>query len=313
MTISYEARNLGILVPATALPIHIKGTMLSEASLFTIEQNNISIAVQQYNHPLFTCILKQISCNSPVELITAFPGINSFAQYLIEGSQIQISSGNNNCLLDKDQVYLQRQIQNNFTTSFLQKGTYKILECLYTPSMSQQFAILFPQWVSNPIITAMADTEMEFAANAITNARLSGQLWNFYIESRVSDILFHILHKTTLPQTSQQPAQSHEIQAVRKAAQLILSDLTKHITIPELAKKVQLNEFKLKKYFKEVHGLAVYEFLIHHRMQKAKDLLRLDLSIKEVAAMVGYRPSDFTVVFMQQVGSTPSAFREKKK
>jgi AraC-like DNA-binding protein len=72
-----------------------------------------------------------------------------------------------------------------------------------------------------------------------------------------------------------------------------------------------LNEFRLKKLFKNIFGVGPYEYLVRKRFQKAKILLESGLSVKEVAAQVGYRPSDFTTAFREYFGFTPSSVIKK--
>lgn len=66
------------------------------------------------------------------------------------------------------------------------------------------------------------------------------------------------------------------------------------------------------RYF-TAHGIK--EFLIHHRLQLAKRLLRNEpLSVTQVAFAIGYSSlSGFCKTFKRRVGNTPVAFREDKK
>jgi AraC-like DNA-binding protein len=72
-----------------------------------------------------------------------------------------------------------------------------------------------------------------------------------------------------------------------------------------------LNEFRLKLLFKKVFGTGPYEYLIIKRLEKGKELLATGLSVKEVAAQVGYRPSDFTTSFRNHFGYPPSVIKKK--
>jgi AraC-like DNA-binding protein len=78
---------------------------------------------------------------------------------------------------------------------------------------------------------------------------------------------------------------------------LLIQTLLFIIQIPDLAKKVLLNEFRFKQLFKRIFGTGPYEYLIKKRLEKRKALLESGLSVKETAAHVGYRPSDFTTAF----------------
>jgi AraC-like DNA-binding protein len=79
-------------------------------------------------------------------------------------------------------------------------------------------------------------------------------------------------------------------------------------TISQLAKMVSISESKLKKDFKLIYGVPVYEYFQKLRMQAAKDkLLTGSHSVKEVAMELGYSNlSNFTIAFKKEFGLLPS-------
>jgi AraC-like DNA-binding protein len=79
-------------------------------------------------------------------------------------------------------------------------------------------------------------------------------------------------------------------------------------TISQLAKMVSISESKLKKDFKLLYGVPVYEYFQKVRMQAAKDkLLAGGHSVKEVAMELGYSNlSNFTIAFKKEFGLLPS-------
>jgi len=79
-------------------------------------------------------------------------------------------------------------------------------------------------------------------------------------------------------------------------------------TISQLARMVSISESKLKKDFKLIYGMPVYEYFQKVRMQAAKDkLLSGGHSVKEVAMELGYSNlSNFTIAFKKEFGLLPS-------
>ncbi len=79
-------------------------------------------------------------------------------------------------------------------------------------------------------------------------------------------------------------------------------------TISQLARMVSISESKLKKDFKLIYGLPVYEYFQRIRMQAARDkLLAGGHSVKEVAMELGYANlSNFTIAFKKEFGLLPS-------
>lgn len=314
MTISYEARNLGILAPATALPIHIKGTMLSEAALCTFNNTDTTIAVQQIDATSCSFLLKQCNTTVPVQLITSQHAYAWVLQALIEGEKINTAHLRHPGTLLKNQLCFTPLLQQSYQTTFHTPGTYTILEILINETLLNEFGVLYPAIMKKTARqTTSIDTELQQNIRSVLTARMSGNLWNYFLQARIRDILFHACSRLTAAPLVHNQIKEADIMAINKAAEIITADLSAHLTIPELAKKVQLNEFKLKKYFRQIHGKSVYEFLVYQRMQKAKELLQQNKSVKEVAAMVGYRPSDLTMVFFQHFYIYPSEVRNSNK
>ncbi len=83
-------------------------------------------------------------------------------------------------------------------------------------------------------------------------------------------------------------------------------------TIIELAKLVGINEYKLKKGFKELFGTTVFGYIHNCRMSLAKKLLLgTDKTAKEIAYETGYSsPQHFSNAFKKQFGVTPNSVRK---
>lgn len=96
--------------------------------------------------------------------------------------------------------------------------------------------------------------------------------------------------------------------------------LTKNIfqappSIQQLAKIAAISESKLKKDFKTMYGLPIYEYYQKARMYAAQDkLLTGKYSVKEVAMELGYSNlSNFTIAFKKEFGILPSQLLSSKK
>ncbi|HVU57471.1 MAG TPA: AraC family transcriptional regulator [Puia sp.] len=77
-------------------------------------------------------------------------------------------------------------------------------------------------------------------------------------------------------------------------------------SLTELARVAGLNEFKLKKGFKEIFDTSVFGYLNDFRLNEAKTSLLSGVSIKEVSGQLGYSSvQHFTRVFKEKFGVTP--------
>lgn len=81
--------------------------------------------------------------------------------------------------------------------------------------------------------------------------------------------------------------------------------------IRDLAKRVALNEHRLKTGFRLLFGKSIYEYARTVRMESARQLLEDSaLSVGQVASMVGYvNTSHFARAFRGEYGVNPRDFR----
>jgi AraC-like DNA-binding protein len=86
-------------------------------------------------------------------------------------------------------------------------------------------------------------------------------------------------------------------------------------SIQQLAKIAAISESKLKKDFKTMYSVPIYEYFQKARMHAAQDkLLTGKYSVKEVAMELGYSNlSNFTIAFKKEFGMLPSQLLTQKK
>lgn len=99
-----------------------------------------------------------------------------------------------------------------------------------------------------------------------------------------------------------------EKQKIMQARVILMINLAEPPTIPQLARAVHINDCYLKKGFKEMYGVSVFDFVQQERIQKAKQLLQASThSIQHIALELGYsNPSNFTNAFKKVSGKAPS-------
>ena len=96
-----------------------------------------------------------------------------------------------------------------------------------------------------------------------------------------------------------------------EAKELLTARIDNPPTLSELSKLVSLNEYKLKKGFKELNGTTVFGYIKHIRMNLAKTLLlETTKTAKEIAYETGYgSPQHFSKAFKEQFGIAPNSIR----
>lgn len=92
-----------------------------------------------------------------------------------------------------------------------------------------------------------------------------------------------------------------------EARNILLENIDSLISIKELSRKVAINECYLKKGFKEVFGVTIYDFYLQQKMEHAKFLLYEEgMTVTDVSAQLGYSSiSHFSTAFKRQTGLKP--------
>ncbi|WP_341280832.1 AraC family transcriptional regulator [Paenibacillus sp. FSL H8-0537] len=95
---------------------------------------------------------------------------------------------------------------------------------------------------------------------------------------------------------------------IHLAATLLIQRLDNPPSLLELAKLVGMNDFKLKKGFRQLHDTTVYGYLRDRRMEQALRLLEgRQANVSEAAFAVGYtNVSHFSAAFREKYGINPS-------
>ena len=107
----------------------------------------------------------------------------------------------------------------------------------------------------------------------------------------------------------------YDIENIRLAKDILVSDLANPPSIMALSKAIGVNSTKLKQDFKKVYGTTVYGYLRDMRLSESKKMLvKLDMTIANIAAEVGYsNASKFALAFKKRYGINPKDIRKSNK
>lgn len=100
---------------------------------------------------------------------------------------------------------------------------------------------------------------------------------------------------------------------VNAARQYLAGHLADPPSLRLLAREVGTHEKRLSRAFRQHLGMTVYEFVREERLRVARRLLgETSLSITAIAEEIGFSSAaNFATAFREQMGVTPSAFREQ--
>jgi len=147
----------------------------------------------------------------------------------------------------------------------------------------------------------------------IRGSDLQGGLKNLFRQSKACELLLkqiqdiqryesHFMHYT-IP--------SRDLEKLYWVKNYLELNALGHISLAQLSRESGLNLFKLKKEFKELFGVTIFEQVRAHRMQHAMSLLTDTKStVGEVAEVLGYEHTQhFSTAFKKHFGESPSRYR----
>jgi AraC-like DNA-binding protein len=109
------------------------------------------------------------------------------------------------------------------------------------------------------------------------------------------------------------PRYPTEQQAVRRVRAYLEDHYAENITLDELTLVAGLTPSHLVRTFKQQIGLPPHQYLVHVRIERAKDLLKSGSALVQVALETGFTDqSHFTRRFKRVVGVTPGHFVNSK-
>lgn len=86
--------------------------------------------------------------------------------------------------------------------------------------------------------------------------------------------------------------------------------LAESITRDDMAARIYLTPSYFSFLFKKKTGMSYSDYMIELKVKRAKELLKKNMTIREVALAVGYHdPKYFTDIFSKKTGKTPSVYR----
>ncbi len=102
------------------------------------------------------------------------------------------------------------------------------------------------------------------------------------------------------------------IKSVHNAKDFMNADISLHLVLKKLAKQSGTNEYTLKKAFKAIFKISVYQYLLKTRMEHALKLIA-ETTCKEtvIAEQCGYETlSGFITTFHKYFGQKPGDVRK---
>jgi AraC-like DNA-binding protein len=149
--------------------------------------------------------------------------------------------------------------------------------------------------------------------NDIIRCRYRHSLKRVYLEGKILELIAVYMDEMVNENGAGNSAvklSSYDMEALYKAKMVLDEDIVSPPTLAGLARRVCLNEYKLKKGFKELFGIPVHAYVIDKRLEMARFLIEdKRLKVTEAALFVGYNDaSHFAEKFKKKYGINPSEY-----
>jgi AraC family transcriptional regulator len=100
---------------------------------------------------------------------------------------------------------------------------------------------------------------------------------------------------------------------LRRITELVQAKIEEDLTLEQLADAVNLSVAHFSQMFRKSTGQSPHQFVLHSRVERAKDMLRTaDTRVLDVAAACGFKTQQhFARVFRQMCGVSPTEYRQE--
>ncbi len=230
-------------------------------------------------------------------------------------SSFQLSGHHNNIMYSKG---LEIEVENktnlietfgiNFTVeSFvaIAKNGNEPLKRFTDKVMNQENAMLSNEWKTN-------NFKIQAVIKEMIDCSYSDNLKELFLYSKSIELLVMQAELYNKQDLTTYIKSEKDKRKLIGAKEIISARIENPLTLNELAELVNLNEYKLKRGFKELFGTTVFGYIHQNRMSLAKKLLlETSKSAKEIAYEIGYgSPQHFSKAFKEEFGVPPNSIRD---
>jgi len=152
--------------------------------------------------------------------------------------------------------------------------------------------------------------EISLMLQHLLSHKHEGRAKRLFLEARIFDLI--IIYLNQKQEKLSVVLKQEDVDKILYAKQLVEKDLQKPNSLIELSRKAGINDYKLKKGFKELTGHTVFGYLYKIRMEKAYYLLSKEKrTVNEVAFLVGYKNAQhFIAAFKKQFHVLPGSLNK---
>src|SRR5258706_7674774 len=249
-------------------------------------------------------------------MMQAHVALKNDSRYCIQGTgDVCLAEGEYN-VLDASSI--------EGTLSLEHDHEYRSFHVIYPQEYLLEFLPLFPkleEWFSsdwskprllfkaNPGLTS----DQKQIIDNILRWNYTDEMQHLYLELIIKEFLLLSLIPIGQQITPVTGLSRRSVQLIHESKYLLETTIAQQMTIAAIAKKLGIDEPKLKRGFRKIFGLPMSDYFVQTKMKIAeKLLLETNKPLKEIARLAGYSTKQsFLAAFKKYFDHTPGAFRKK--
>ncbi|MFK7934020.1 MAG: helix-turn-helix transcriptional regulator [Saprospiraceae bacterium] len=202
-----------------------------------------------------------------------------------------------------------------FTILLIDREKYlKKVDC-YIEKMPDQLSTVFKDKESAKHFISQNNYSISISEciKKMTSNEYEGLVRSTFLESKTLELLSLQIKQfkdDLLTPSKQVLLRKYDLDKIKAAKEILVTQLQDPPKIPQLARKVGINQQKLKQGFKAVYSKTINQYLRDERLAKARILLAEgSLSVREVSTQIGYsNQGHFARRFKEKYGVLPKDY-----
>ncbi|MBN8876797.1 MAG: helix-turn-helix transcriptional regulator [Sphingobacteriales bacterium] len=279
---------------------------LPGSTVHTATDKNASLEAQSFHHPFFNIGYRIVRFFRTFRLTVRERNESIRLEAVLSGELPGKSPEGQEITLKAGQYHL--SVHPEVTALFKKDTACHYFVTHYSKDLLNQIGV---SDMVKPCRAKSLSEDMQKVIHSISRNPYQEKILTFHHDNCIRELL--LLHLTNHTDPLKGNLSDDDIAAIYAADAILQQDLKNHDDIPTLAEKAGINEFKLKKGFRQEFNMGVFERLTYHRMEYAKVLLKTtNRTMDDVASLVGYGSRNaFITAFKNKIGVTPKKWKVK--
>lgn len=195
----------------------------------------------------------------------------------------------NICFLENAEVVMEKEGGSRLQSVEIRMCPTELLRYTEDSTERQKMELLLSRHRGN--MERYSNTPLiQKSAYDLVQCPYKGAMKRLYMESKAMELISFIFQEEWEESAgSKLVLRNDDIEKLNQVKEWVSGGLERPLSIRELAKKARMNEYKLKNGFRELFGMAIFEYVRKKRMEEALRLMEQErMNVGETASALGY-------------------------